>query len=122
MPITFRRATLEDARAFYGKDPELSFRGFAAIDEEGAVLWVGGVYYAYGRKIAFSEGRPKDRKLLKERAKAVRMMERLMDEQEGPVYAVADENEPTAGYLLAKLGFKPTGEMTHMGEFLVRRK
>ena len=117
--IEFRRATPADAIEFYGLPPVLSFRGYAAEDD-GKLIWIGGVFYQGGRKFAFSETRPETKGFKKARAKGVRILERFMDELGGPIYAVADESEPSAPYLLIKLGFRPTGEMTQMGEILVR--
>ena len=48
------------------------------------------------------------------------MLMQLLDTVKGPVYAVACSTEPTAPYLLARLGWKPTGLFGPQGETLVR--
>lgn len=116
---TFRRATPADAVAFYGTPAKMSFRGFVA-ELDGEVVGIGGVYYDNGVPIAFSEMRPPMRKYKKAMAKACRILTRFFDQLGGKVYAIACPTEPTAPYLLAKLGFKPTGLIGPHGETLVR--
>lgn len=116
---TFRQATPTDAVAFYGAPAKMSFRGFVA-ELDGEVVGIGGVYYDNGVPIAFSEMRPPMRKYKKAMAKACRILTRFFDQLGGRVYAVACSTEPTAPYLLAKLGFKPTGLFGPHGETLVR--
>ena len=115
----FRKATAADALAFYGEPAKMSFRGFVA-ELDGEVVGIGGVYYDNGVPIAFSETRPPMRKHKKAMAKACRILTRFFDQLGGRVYAVACSTEPTAPYLLAKLGFKPTGLFGPHGETLVR--
>lgn len=118
MSIEFRRATAQDAEEFYGRPPLASFRGYAAV-EDGKVIGVGGVYYdEFRRPVVFSEMKPEMEKHTKAKAKAVRMLVKFAEEKHRILFAVADARYPTSGYLLAKLGFKPTGEMTTMGELL----
>lgn len=116
---TIRPATAADAVAYYGKTPGMSFRGYVA-ELDGEIVGIGGVYYDNGMPIAFSEMKPPMRSHKKAMAKAVRMFERLFDSLGTKVYAVACATEPTAPYLLAKLGFKPTGVFGKHGETLVR--
>jgi hypothetical protein len=121
--VLFRPARQEDARAFYGKDPELSFRGYVA-ELHGEVVGVGGVYYdAGGIPMAFTEMREELAKRKKDCARACRLMVGYIDSLRVPtVYAVADQNIETAPRLLRRLGFIPTGHETERGELLVRRK
>lgn len=116
---TFRRATAQDALVFYGKTPPMSFRGFVA-ELDGEVIGIGGIYYNEGVPVAFTDLGEPMRKHKKAIAKACRMLTRFFDQTGGKVYAVACPKEPTAPYLLAKLGFKPTGLFGPLGETLVR--
>ena len=114
-----RKATQADAIAYYGSNAKCSFRGYVA-ELDGEIIAIGGVYYDNRMPIAFSEMRPPMRKFLKARARGCRMLVKLFDEIGGKIYAVACSTEPTAPYLLAKLGFKPTGLFGPLGETLVR--
>ena len=117
--VTFRPATAKDAFRYAGKIPPFSFRGYVAeLDDE--IVGIGGVYYQDGVPIAFSEMRPAMRLHRKAIAKACRMLMQFLNQLGGPVYAVACPTEATAPYLLAKLGFKPTGVFGEHGETLVR--
>lgn len=117
--VEFRVATLADAQAFFGTYPPARFRGFVAVMDS-TVVGIGGVYYHGGRMVAFSDLKPEIRKHKKVIAKGCRILCKFFEELNMPVYALANENEPTAPYLLAKLGFKPTGQVTPLGEYLVR--
>lgn len=114
-----RPATYADAVAYYGGDPVSSFKGYA-VDLDGEIIGICGVFYHEGRPIAFSEMKEPMRRYIKARAMACRILLKLFDSIGGKVYAFASDTEPTAPYLLAKLGFKPTGEFTSHGEMLVR--
>jgi hypothetical protein len=48
------------------------------------------------------------------------MLMALVDTIKGPVYAIANMDEPTAAYLLIKLGWRPTGAFGPFGETLIR--
>jgi hypothetical protein len=117
--IVIRPATDKDARSYNGKRPLYSFRGFVA-EKDGEVLGMCGIYFQAGVPIAFSDLRPELRAHKKILAKGCRIVQRLIEELGRPVYAVACDKEPTAPYLLAKLGFRPTGVFGPYGETLVR--
>jgi hypothetical protein len=117
--IVIRPATEKDARQYYAGRPMFSFRGYAA-EMDGEIVGLCGIYYQDGIPIAFSDIRDALRPRKKTLAKACRMLQRLIDKVGRPVYAVACGTEPTAPYLLAKLGFKPTGVFGPEGETLVR--
>lgn len=120
--ITFRPATRADALSYYGREPEATFRGYVA-EQDGKVVGIGGVYYDLGVPVIFTEMRPEMERAKKACARATRLMIEYADSLLSPVvYAVADVDYPTAPYLLAKLGFVPTGRMTERGELLARRK
>lgn len=120
--IAFRPATRADALAYYGREPEATFRGYVA-EQDGKIIGIGGVYYDLGFPVVFTEMKPEMCGAKKAIARATRLMIDYVDSLPYPtVYAVADTEYPTAPYLLAKLGFAPTGRMTERGELLVRRK
>ena len=104
---------------FYHARPMLSMRGWVA-EREGAIIAIGGVYYEGGVPIAFSEITDDFRKDRRDVAKGCRTLMQMISGIRGPVFAVADPGEPTAGYLLVKLGWKPTGRFTNLGELMVR--
>lgn len=115
----FRPATREDAARFYKGIPQLSFRGWVA-EQGGKIVAIGGVSYEGGRPVAFSEITDAFRNSKKDVAKGCRILMRMIDTIRGPVYAVAQPGESTSAYLLIKLGWRPTGRFTELGELLVR--
>jgi len=118
--VEFRRATQADALKFYHQPAIRSFRGYVAV-LGGKVIGIGGIYYDYGVPIAFSEMTDEMRNRRRDKARAVRLLEDLIDAYGAPVFAVVEPGERTAPYLLAKLGFQPTGQFTERGELLVKR-
>lgn len=104
---------------FYGEPPKASFRGYA-IEDADNIIGMFGVYYENSRPVAFSDMKPALRERKKTIVKAVRMLEEFMDTLAVPVYAIPDAREPTAPYLLARMGFAPTGQFGPSGEILVR--
>lgn len=114
--ITFRPATAEDAEAFYGQRPLFSFKGYAA-DYHGDVVGLGGIYYHGGTPVAFTDMAAPMRRDKRACARACRMLTEYFDELGHPVYAVP---EPASAALLRKLGFRPLGRTTALGELHVR--
>jgi hypothetical protein len=117
--VIFRRATQADAERFYSGPPRMSLRGWVA-EKNGEIVGIGGVYYANGVPIAFSEITDAFRENKKDVAKGCRILMELISKTRGPVYAVANPDEPTAARLLARLGWEPTGRDSELGEWLVR--
>lgn len=117
--VLFRPATQDDLVAYYGKRPEMSVKGFAAVCG-GTVVGVGGLYVEQGNTVAFCEIKEPFNRNKKALAKGCRILMQLIDGVPGPVYAVADKQHKTSGYILAKLGWKPTGVFNEHGETLVR--
>lgn len=117
--VTFRPASAADVQAFLGGPPPARLRGYVAI-LDGEVVGLGGVYYHAGTPVAFSDIKPPLRKHRKALAKGCRILMDFIREMNVPVYALANQEEPTASYLLCKLGFKPTGQVTPLGEYLVK--
>lgn len=116
---TFRRAAAEDAAVFYREGIPLSFRGWVA-EQDGVVTALFGISYEHGIPVAFSQIADPMRSCKKSIAKGCRILMKMLDSIRGPVYAVADPNEPTAPYLLIKLGWRPTGRFTPHGELMAR--
>lgn len=94
-------------------------RGWVAKHDD-TVVAIGGVYYEGFRAVAFSEMSAAFRARRKDVARGCRILMQLVDSIHGPVYAVADPNEPTSAALLTKLGWQSTGRATPLGELLVR--
>lgn len=117
----FLPATQELAESYWRGYPPFSFRGYVAVLGE-KVVGVGGVYRMAGRLWVFSAYKPEMAPFRKARARAVRLLLQLVDTYPEPVYAVRDENEPTAATLLPKLGFVPSGEEANGQPVLVRSK
>jgi len=114
----FRDATAADAREFYGQEPTNTFRGIAAI-VDGKVIGIGGLFYDNNRVIAFSDMKPEMRQRRKDMARACRMIVGMAKKTKRNVYAVAQEDEPTAAALLKKLGFVSAGLESQIGEVLI---
>ena len=114
-----RRATYGDAVAFYGGDPLYSFKGYV-VELNGDIVGLAGIYYEDGKPIVFSEMKDAMRPYKKAIAKTCRLIMRMLDDLGRAAYAFAAPSEPTSGYLLAKLGFKPTGQFGVYGDILVR--
>ena len=118
----FRPATSADARLWFCGTPASSFRGYVAVIG-GEIAGIGGVFYHQGIPVAFSEMSDKMRASKKSIARAIRVLERMFDSIGSPVFAFANQKEPTSAGLLAKLGFVPSGySFDQHGEMLVRRK
>lgn len=117
---TFRPATAEDAKRFYkGSACPLSFRGMVA-EQGDDIVALFGVSYEQGIPVAFSEITDALRENKKDIVKGCRILMKMLDTVRGSVYAVANPDEPTAPYLLIKLGWRPTGRFTPHGELMAR--
>ena len=113
-------ATQQLAEAYFGGQPPYSFRGFAAV-LDGQPVGLAGVFRAYGKMWAFSGVKPPLRPYRKARVKGLKKLVSLLDSMPCPVYATADPEEETAPNLLARLGFRKTGEYHEGNEILIRR-
>lgn len=101
-----RPATAADAAAFYGTErPMKSMRGFVA-ELDGEVVGIGGVYFDHGYLVAFSEMKEALRPYKKAIVKGARMIMSAIIDRGVPVFALANQGEPTAAGLLKALGFK----------------
>ncbi len=117
--VVFRPATPADAEAYYGRPSGATFRGYVAV-KDGEVVGIGGVSYDNGTRVAFSEFKDALRSDRRALVKGVKIVMDIVNQIRGPVYAVADDAEPTSTKLLAKLGWRPTGVVGPHGETLVR--
>jgi hypothetical protein len=117
--LEFRPATPDLVREYYGGPAPVTFKGYVAVLDDRPV-GVGGVSFVNGVRVAFSEMKDEMRPHLKARARAVRVMERLLDSYSAPILAVANPDEPTSAGLLRKLGFKDLGVSTQRGPVLSR--
>jgi hypothetical protein len=115
--VTFTEATPELARAYYGSPPPYSFKGYVAL-LDGKPIGIGGVFFN-GGPVAFSEMKEEMRPRTKDKARAVRVLERLINTYKCPVVAVAAE--PTSVPLLTKLGFELTGHEEAQGPVMVKQ-
>lgn len=97
----------------------MSLRGYVA-ELGGELVGLGGLYYENGIPVAFSYIRDALRRRKKDVVKGCRILLAMVNAQKGPVYAVADPEEPTSAALLAKLGWEPTGRICPLGDLLVR--
>jgi hypothetical protein len=118
--VVFRPATAADVEAFYGHPPVTRMHAIVAL-REGVPVMIGGISWVDGAPIVFSSLKDEARKHRKWIAKGIRIVMDFADRFQMPaLYAIANPNEPTAPYLLAKLGFRPSGVMTNLGEYMVR--
>lgn len=115
----FLPATRDLAERYYGRSPPFTFRGYVAV-LEGEPVGVGGIFYHGDMPIAFSEMKDEMRPRLKDRARAVRVLEQQFKGHRSTLYAVQDEREPTSAGLLPRLGFVPTGQAIEYGPLWVR--
>jgi len=113
-----RTATAKDAFNFYGKPPTNSFKGIVAVEGD-KVIGIGGLFYTKSGLVAFSDMKPEMRQYKKAMVKGCRMIMNMVKNAEVPVYAVANNMEPTAKNLLERLGFVNTGVGNELGETLV---
>lgn len=114
--MTFVEATPELVREYYGGPPPYSFKGYVAL-LDGKPVGVGGVFFN-GAPVAFSEMKDEMRPRTKDKARAVRVLQRLIETYRSPVFAVAAE--PTSVPLLTKLGFTLTGRQEPAGPVMQR--
>lgn len=114
--VIFVPATPELAREYYGGPPPFSFRGYVAL-LDGKPIGIGGIFFN-GHPVAFSEMKDEMCPRTKDKARAVRVLQRLIEAQKSPVYAVAVE--PTSVPLLTKLGFALTGRQEPAGPVMQR--
>lgn len=114
--VTFVPATPDLVRAYYGGPPPYSFKGYVAL-LDGKPIGIGGVFFN-GCPVAFSEMKEEMRPRTKDKARAVRVLERLIETYKSPVFAVAAE--PTSVPLLTKLGFALTGREEPAGPVMER--
>lgn len=116
--ISIEPLTADMAHRFYGKLPIKTMRGFVAV-KNGEPIGIGGIYYEGKHAVAFSEMKPEMKKDKKTIARAIRKLLAMFASAGRPVYAVCDKDEPTAAWLLARLGFVPIGQAGPEGDILI---
>lgn len=116
--VIFAEATPELARAYYDGLPPYSFKGYVAL-LDGKPIGIGGVFFSGDSAVAFSEMKDEMRTRTRDKALAVRVLERLINTYKCPVVAVAAE--PTSVPLLTKLGFELTDKVEALGPVMVKR-
>jgi len=103
--IEIRRATREDVHRWYKGPPTFSMKGFVA-EKEGVLLGIGGVFRAGSHRYVFTEMLPEAHRYAKSILAVAKKV--LEDVGTDTVYAVRQEDEPTAARFLTHLGFEPT--------------
>lgn len=91
----------EDLIASYGFGFPHAVRGFTA-EHEGEVIGVAGIMFSRPPQ-AFSKLNKKIHP--KDIVRAMRLMRQLLNKQSVPIYAMPDEDEPTANGFLRHVGF-----------------
>lgn len=107
-------ANEELVRAYYGKEPPWTFRGYAAVSE-GKPVGLAGVYREGAHLVAFLDAGPTLRESKRKMVEGRRLLRKLMDDARRPVFAKMNAREPTAPALLRRAGFIPLH-----GDILVR--
>jgi len=99
---TFRPATKEDVDKLY---PGIgnSFRAYV-VEVDGRVLGIGGIYYAGGNVVAFSEYDPELDNHRLAKARGLKIIMELVGDR--PCIAMVDGKHPCAPKLLERIGFK----------------
>jgi len=118
--ITFRPATIEYAKEFYGDTFTKSFRGYVALLGD-KVVGVGGIGCERDVRILFSDIGKEMRPFKRDIAKAIRILEGMVKSLRYPILAIADKKEPASEMLLTKLGFTPSGLANPEGSKIFRR-
>ena len=100
--IEIRRANQADVERWYEGRPVFSMKGYVA-EKDGELLGIGGVFRNGGHRYAFAEMLPESHRWAKS---ILRMAKKVMEDVgDDTVYAVRQEDEPTADRLLKHLGF-----------------
>lgn len=102
--LEVRPTTRQDFIEFHGVPPPYRMRALTAL-EDGAVIGIAGLQYVNGNLIAFSDTGPAIKARKKFLMSFAKTAARMCHEEARPIYAVADENEPSAHRWLKWLGF-----------------
>ena len=99
------RAHLEEVGK--GRPLPHTVRAVAVLDEDGALVGVGGVAYRGAALEVFSDVKPALKAHPMTLMRATKIVLSWIDR---PAFATADPDEPTADSFLRRLGFEPKGE------------
>lgn len=101
-----RPATLADVLSFYGARPTTTVKAYVA-ELDGEVIGIGGIEYVGMTKVAFIWAKPE----LKAYPILMTKFARKIVNENSPVIALPDPEEPTADRFLTHLGFERQGEI-----------
>ena len=100
--IEIRRAKKEDVLRWYNGKPMYSMKGYVA-EKDGELLGLGGVFRVGGHRYVFAEMLPEAHRWARS---ILRIAKKVIEDVGGDtVYAVRQEDEPTAHRFLKHLGF-----------------
>ena len=102
--LEVRPTTRQDFIDFHGVPPPYRMRALTAL-EDGTVIGIAGLQYVNGNLIAFSDTCPAIKSRKKFLMRFAKTAMQMCEEETRPIYAIADENEPTAPRWLARHGF-----------------
>ena len=106
--VELRESTSDDIVALFGCRHKYSMRGITAVID-GVPAGIAGIYYDGTQIVAFSRINPELRVFPFAIYKAARMVAKMIDKSQGPIYAVADPNINGSAELLEHLGFDHIG-------------
>ena len=109
--IEMRTASAADVDQFFGRRPSGTIKA-VVVTVDGVPAALGGLSYADKRVTLFSDLKPAIRPHVRSMAflRAVKKLQGWCGQARTPVFAVADENEPTSRALLSRLGFELIGD------------
>lgn len=104
-----------DFERLYGYSPTRTLKGYVGELNEEPVAMVG-IYFMPDQIVAFFNIKDEAKQYKRDIAKGVRLFNKLLKEQNTPVFAIADPSIPTSENLLMRCGFQylnkgPNGEV-----------
>ena len=108
---TIRSLREQDFIDLYGEAPTVSVRGYAA-ELDGECIGIAGVSMKYPAE-AFSLLDPRMKAFPRAIVEAVRLYRQLLSTITVPVYALADQDEPSAPIFLRHVGFEQLDEVAY---------
>jgi hypothetical protein len=105
--VEMRTATAADVDRFFGSRPAGTVKT-VVVTVDGEPAAIGGLSYADKRVTLFSDLKPAVRPYVRSMAflRAVKQLQTWCGQAKAPVFAVADDDEPTSKALLTRLGFE----------------
>jgi len=111
--MMIRAATADDAKAYWGKNPPVSMRGYVA-EHEGKVMGIAGLAYGPHQIIAFADMAEGGQKYPMAIMRITKLVKGLLNETKAPVYCNADVSLPNSKKFLEHVGFKPVSGRTYV--------